>query len=42
MNCMVSIHQNNIQTLAPEMFKVKNEICPEIFCGIFTQRMINH
>ena len=36
----VSIHQKNIQTLATEMFKVKNE--PEIICDIFTQRINNH
>ena len=27
----VSIHHRNIQTLATEMFKVKNEMSPEIF-----------
>ena len=36
------IHHRNIQTLATEMFKVKNEISPEIICDIFTQRMNNH
>ena len=32
----VSIHHRNIQTLANEMFKVKNEMSPEIICDIFT------
>ena len=38
----VSIHYRNIQTLATEMFKVKNEMSPEIICDIFTQRINNH
>ena len=38
----VSIHHRNIQTLATEMFKVKNEMSPEIICDIFTQRINNH
>ena len=38
----VSIHHRNIQTLATEMFKVKNELTPEIICDIFTQRINNH
>ena len=38
----VSIHHRNIQTLATEMFKVKNEISPEIICINFTQRINNH
>ena len=37
-----SIHHRNIKTLATEMFQVKNEISPEIICGIFTQRINNH
>ena len=36
------MHHGNIQTFATEMFKVKNEISPEIICDIFTQRMNNH
>ena len=39
---MVSIHHRNIQTLATEMFKVKNELSPEIICDIFMQRINNH
>ena len=38
----VSIHHRNIQTLATEMLKVKNELFPEIICDIFTQRINNH
>ena len=38
----VSIHYRNIQTFATKMFKVKNEISPEIICDIFTQRINNH
>ena len=38
----VSIHHRNVQTLATEMFKVKNEMSPEIICDIFTQRINNH
>ena len=37
----VSIHHRNIQTLATEMSKVKNEMSPEIVCDIFTQRINN-
>ena len=29
----VSIHHRNIQTLATEMFKVKNELSPEFILG---------
>ena len=38
----VSIHYRNIQTFATKMFKVKNEISPEIICDIFVQRINNH
>ena len=31
----VTIHQCNIQLVALEMFKVKNEICPAIMEGLF-------
>ena len=33
----VSIHHRNIQNVAVEMFKIKNELCPEILKGIFCQ-----
>ena len=39
---MVTIHHRNIQTPATAMFKVKNEMSPEIICDIFTQRINNH
>ena len=39
---MVSMHHRNIQTLATEMFKVKNKISPENICNIFTQRKNYH
>ena len=35
----ISIHHRKIQTLATEMFKVKNEIFPENICDIFIQRV---
>ena len=38
----VSIHHRNIQTLAADMFKVRNEMSPEIICDIFTKRINNH
>ena len=38
----VSLHHRNIQTLATEMFKVKNELSLEIICDIFTQRINTH
>ena len=38
----VSIHHRSIQTLATEMFKLKNEISREIICINFIQRMNNH
>ena len=31
----VTIHQHNIQLVAIEMFKVKNDICPEIMKSLF-------
>ena len=31
----VCIHHRNIQLVAIEMFKVKNDLCPEIMKGIF-------
>ena len=34
----VSIHYNNIQQLATEMFKVKRKLCPEITSAIFMER----
>ena len=38
----VSIHHRSIQTLATEMFKLKNEISREIISINFIQRMNNH
>ena len=38
----VSIHHRKIQTLATEMFKVRNDMSPEIICDIFTPRINNH
>ena len=38
----VSIHHKNIQTLAAEMFNVKNEMSPKIICDIFTKSINNH
>ena len=35
----VSIHHRNIQALATEMFKVKNNIAPEIMKELFAQKM---
>ena len=35
----VSIHHRNIQALATEMFKVKNNIAPEIMKEIFAPKM---
>ena len=35
----VSIHYRNIQTPAIEMFKVKNEMSPEIICDNVTPRI---
>ena len=34
----VSIHHYNIQRVAIEMFKVKNNLCPEILQSIFSQK----
>ena len=36
------IHLRNIQTLATEIFKVKNEIFPKIISDICTKRINNH
>ena len=38
----VSIHHRNIQTLAAKMFKVKNEMFPEIIWHIFAKRINCH
>ena len=35
LNGSVSIHHRNIQLVAIEMFKVKNNLCPEIVKNIF-------
>ena len=36
----VSIHHRNIQMLAAEMFKMKNEMFPEIISDIFKKESI--
>ena len=38
----VSIHHKNIQNLAVEMFKVKNELAPMITVTVFTTVPENH
>ena len=38
----VSIHHRNIQALATEMFKVKNNIAPEIMKELFTSKMSSY
>ena len=38
----VSIHHRNIQALATEMFKVKNNIAPEIMKELFAPKMISY
>ena len=38
----VSIHQNNIHTIASEMYKVANDISPEILHDIFKLRENTH
>ena len=38
----VSIHHRNIQSLAIEMYKVKNEIAPMITANVFTRMPENH
>ena len=38
----ISIHHNNIHTLASEIYKVANGICPEIMNGIFKVRKNTH
>ena len=38
----VSIHDRNIQALATEMFKVKNNIAPEIMKELFTSKMSSY
>ena len=42
MDGTVSIHHRNIQTFAMEMFKVKNELSPQITSDLFTQRINIH
>ena len=41
-NGSVSIHHKNIQSLAIEMYKVKNEIAPMITANVFTRMPENH
>ena len=38
----VSMHHRNIQTLATEIHKIKNNLLAEIVPNIFTQRTQNH
>ena len=38
----VSMHHRNIQALAVEMYKIKNDLSTEILFNIFTQRTQNH
>ena len=38
----VSIHHRNIQALATEMFKVKNNISPEIMKELFAPKMSHY
>ena len=38
----VSIHVKNLQYLATEIFKVKNDLCPEIMKEILIFRKIHH
>ena len=38
----VSIHHRKIQALATEMFKVKNNIAPEIMKGLFAPKMSSY
>ena len=38
----VSMHHRNIQALAIEMYKIKNDLSTEILSNIFTQRTQNH
>ena len=38
----VSIHNRNIQILATEMFKIKNDLSPEIMTELFEQRNEHH
>ena len=38
----VSMHHRNIQALAIEMYKIKNDLSTEILSNVFTQRTQNH
>ena len=38
----VSMHLRNVQTLAIEMYKIKNDLSTEILSNILTQRTQNH
>ena len=38
----VSMHHRNIQALAIEMYKIKNDLSTEILSNIFTQKTQNH
>ena len=38
----VTIHHRNLQTLAYEIFKVKNNMAPEILTEVFPQKESNY
>ena len=38
----VSMHHRNIQALAIEMYKIKNDLSTKILSNIFTQKTQNH
>ena len=38
MDGSVTVHHRNIQLVAVEMFKVKNDLCPEIIKDLFQLR----
>ena len=41
-NNSVSIHHKNLQTLATEMFKISNNLSPEIVKKIFQERIVQY
>ena len=38
----VTVHHRNLQTMAFEIFKAKNDMAPKILLGIFPQKEINY
>ena len=38
----VSIHYRNMQALATELYKIKNELSPELFTEIFARETESH